>query len=99
MKGKEFVLESRPAGWANVTAAGLKTGSWRTLRPVVDTDTCTGCGTCESYCPENTIYVADPDGKACVDFDYCKGCGVCSNECPFDAIEMRPEAEYVGKGG
>jgi 2-oxoacid:acceptor oxidoreductase delta subunit (pyruvate/2-ketoisovalerate family) len=99
MKGKEFVLESRPAGWANVTAAGLKTGSWRTLRPVVDTDICTGFGTCESYCPENTIYVADPDGKACVDFDYCKGCGVCSNECPFDAIEMRPEAEYVGKGG
>lgn len=63
-----------------------KTGSWRTFKPIINVEVCTGCGTCSMFCPESTIYkVAD---KYAIDYDYCKGCGICANECPVKAIEM-----------
>ncbi len=67
-----------------------KTGTWRTTRPVVDLEKCTGCYVCWLYCPENTI-VKTGDGKVAIDYDYCKGCGVCAEVCPFKAIRMVEE--------
>jgi len=70
-----------------------KTGSWRTIRPIVDQETCINCGICWKVCPDVAIFVEDEG--AVVDYDYCKGCGICAEECPVDAIEMEKEENYV----
>jgi len=70
-----------------------KTGDWAYMLPVVDKDKCTGCTTCNPFCPEAAIsmkpYKKDQKDKADVDYDFCKGCGVCSTICPVKAITMR----------
>jgi 2-oxoisovalerate ferredoxin oxidoreductase delta subunit len=66
-----------------------KTGSWRTVRPVIDYKKCTSCYTCWKFCPEVSIKIKD--GKVEIDYDYCKGCGICANECPKEAITMTLE--------
>ncbi|MBS3817435.1 MAG: 2-oxoacid:acceptor oxidoreductase family protein [Candidatus Thermoplasmatota archaeon] len=70
-----------------------KTGSWRTMRPIVDLDTCINCGECWKYCPDVAIFVEDEG--AVVDLDFCKGCGICAERCPVDAIDMEKEEKYV----
>lgn len=69
-----------------------KTGAWRTYKPDVDFNKCTGCGICVRLCPEGIMKlcpVKDFDKpKAVIDYDYCKGCGICFSECPFKAIDF-----------
>lgn len=67
-----------------------ETGSWRSLKPVVDAEKCTGCGLCWLYCPEPAITKGKP---AIIDYRYCKGCGICANECPVKAITMVEEGQ------
>ena len=55
---------------------------------VIDTDACTGCGTCEERCPTDAIKIND-DGVATVDESSCFGCGVCSRFCPETAISLK----------
>ena len=64
------------------------TGSWRSMRPVIDEEKCTGCGICWKFCPEACIR---PDEKPKIDLDYCKGCGICQEECPAGAISFVEE--------
>ena len=66
-----------------------KTGSWRSLKPVVNKSKCIKCGRCWTYCPDNAIKV-EKDGAE-VDYDYCKGCGICALECPVKCISMEKE--------
>lgn len=66
-----------------------RTGSWRTERPVLDKDKCTGCRLCWLFCPESCI----ADETFAIDYAYCKGCGICATECPTDAIGMEREGE------
>lgn len=72
-----------------------KTGSWRTLRPIIQADKCLcvksgkpSCFYCWLYCPEGMIKRTIPPE---IDYDYCKGCGMCAHECPTKAILMVPE--------
>ena len=72
-----------------------KTGSWRTLRPVINLEKCVvvklgkpTCHQCWLYCPEAVISRTIPPK---IDLDYCKGCGICSEICPSKAIGMVPE--------
>lgn len=78
---------------AVITDAGSskknKTGSWRSLNPVIDREKCTGCRICEKFCPDNAAKVID--NKAEIDYDYCKGCGICVTECPVKCIIMEKE--------
>lgn len=67
----------------------LNTASWRTFRPVIDSEKCKQCGTCLKYCPVNSV--KKTDGKIWIDYSYCKGCGICREECPFDAIDWTEE--------
>ena len=67
-----------------------ETGSWRSLKPVIDEKKCTGCGLCWLYCQDASITEGKPPK---IDYKYCKGCGICANECPVKAIEMVPEGE------
>jgi len=78
----EVVREKTPAG---------SRADWRTFRPVVDTEKCTGCRMCWVYCPEHCIDMVRDNSV--IDFVYCKGCGICVEECPVDAIEMKSESE------
>lgn len=77
---------------AIITNAGSslknKTGSWRTLKPIV-TDKCKACGICMKFCPDGAITIVN--GKARINYDYCKGCGICVLECPNKAVFMQKE--------
>ncbi len=66
-----------------------KTGSWRTLYPLVDKKKCIGCKICQKFCPDSCIQIIN--GKSVIDLDYCKGCGICEVECPVKAIRMEEE--------
>ncbi|MHA1143526.1 MAG: 4Fe-4S binding protein [Candidatus Helarchaeota archaeon] len=75
-----------------------KTGSWRTLCPILHEEKCltvkTGkltCLRCWLYCPEACIIRKIPPQ---IDYDYCKGCSVCAEVCPVDAIEIVEESKF-----
>jgi len=54
---------------------------------MVDTDLCSGCGTCSQNCQFSAITVQN--GVAVVDQDLCMGCGVCVALCQQDAITLQ----------
>ncbi|OPZ61105.1 MAG: Pyruvate synthase subunit PorD [Deltaproteobacteria bacterium ADurb.Bin510] len=73
-----------------------RTGSWRVLRPILDTALCIpakrgkeACFTCWMYCPDGVISRTIPPA---IDLEYCKGCGICAEECPAQAIRMVSES-------
>ncbi len=68
-------------------ASEYLTGSWKTMKPVVDEEKCTKCAQCWTFCPDAAIYQRE-DEIYVANLDYCKGCGICANICPVDAIEM-----------
>jgi pyruvate ferredoxin oxidoreductase gamma subunit len=83
---------SAPTIHAAATSVLVKTGLWRTQRPVIDFDHCKGCWwICSSYCPDGAINVVD--AKPVIDYDHCKGCMVCVAQCPSHAIEAIPEKQ------
>jgi NAD-dependent dihydropyrimidine dehydrogenase PreA subunit len=65
------------------------------LREIIEIDEakCTGCGDCETGCPEGALRVID--GKArLVGESLCDGLGACIGNCPYGAITVtRREAE------
>lgn len=54
----------------------------------IDTDACTGCGTCVEWCPTEAIALND-EGLAQRDESACLGCGVCARFCPEAAISLK----------
>ncbi len=72
-----------------------KTGSWKTMKPVVISEKCIGCGKCWLFCPENCINEIIKNKKKIfeADLDYCKGCGICAEVCPVKAIIMKEDEE------
>lgn len=72
--------------------ATIRTGEWRLLRPVFDSEKCIKCGMCAIYCPTGCVKVID--NVYIPDYEYCKGCGICGNECPVYAIKMNKEEEF-----
>ena len=70
---------------ARITELGQR-GKGSALVAVVDSEKCTGCGTCEEVCPIGAIAV---DDIAQVDPEKCDGCGQCVPECPQDALSLR----------
>lgn len=64
--------------------------------PEINTEKCTGCGTCIEGCPTSAVEVID--GKAAIvrpeDCNYCTDCeALCPSaaiECPFEIILKRP---------
>ncbi|MEW5937097.1 MAG: 4Fe-4S binding protein [Candidatus Thermoplasmatota archaeon] len=68
----------------------VKTGFWRTFRPVLDPEKCIKCYLCWKFCPDVSVKIGE-DSYPCFDYEHCKGCGICSHECPKNAIEMALE--------
>jgi pyruvate ferredoxin oxidoreductase gamma subunit len=90
---------SAPVIHAGLTSVKVKTGLWRTLRPVIDYERCVRCWwVCSSFCPDGCIAVTE-DGLPEIDYDHCKGCMVCVAQCPPHAIEAVPEHEAQQKEG
>ena len=87
VKGRDMV---QPMAWKPLKGMA-NASAWRTQRPVVSLETCTGCLLCWKFCPDAAITIRD-DGKVAFDLAACKGCGVCMEECPVDAIHMEVEA-------
>src|SRR6266849_5879895 len=59
----------------------FKKFSTRTMRPVVDFDTCIKCTLCWLQCPDSCFDVT-PDGLYDANMQACCGCGVCEAVCP-----------------
>ena len=93
---------SAPAIHAAATSVKVKTGLWRTLRPVIDYEHCNRCWwVCSTFCPDGAINV-DESGQPHIDYEHCKGCMVCVAQCPPHAIsaisEQDAQAEAVTGG-
>jgi uncharacterized Fe-S center protein len=56
-------------------------------QPVIDRETCTGCGICVKYCAHDAIHL-DRDRKAVIDYGRCVGCGQCVALCQYDGAVM-----------
>lgn len=77
------------------TSVQVKTGLWRTMRPVIDYDRCHRCWMCSAFCPDGAIAVSD--GTPHIDYDHCKGCLICVAQCPYHA--MLALAEHMAIAG
>jgi len=81
---------SAPTIHAAATSVKVKTGLWRTQRPIIDYAHCNRCWwICSSYCPDGAIDVEE--ATPVIDYDHCKGCLICVAQCPTHAIEAIPE--------
>lgn len=84
---------SAPTIYAAANSIEVRTGLWRTLRPVIDYEHCNRCWwVCSSFCPDGAIDVGE-DGTPAIDYDHCKGCMICVAQCPPHAIEAIPEQQ------
>lgn len=69
----------------------VRTGLWRTMRPVIDYAICHRCSwVCSTLCPDSAIRVL-VDGRPEIDYDHCKGCLICVSVCPPHAIRAIAE--------
>lgn len=64
----------------------VKTGEWRTRKPVVIGNLCKKCRKCVEYCPDVAIHIGEFSAE--IDYYYCKGCGICREVCTYMAIEI-----------
>ena len=77
----------------------FKKFSTRTMRPVVDFNTCIKCTLCWLQCPD-TCFDVTPDGLYDANMEACCGCGVCEAVCPVpDCVTMVNEAEFDNNDG
>jgi pyruvate ferredoxin oxidoreductase delta subunit len=67
----------------------------RTMRPVVDFDTCIKCTLCWLHCPDSCFDVT-PENLYDANMQACCGCGVCEAVCPVkDCVTMVNETEFA----
>jgi len=66
------------------------------LKPAINTQDCTGCGTCTFMCPEKAIILENDKIK--ILWDICNLCGACVGACPSDLIieEWKGQKIFVG---
>lgn len=90
-----IIVEARKLGERN---PDYKTSSDRTMRPVVNFDTCIKCRQCWLDCPDECFDITE-EGFHPVNYDYCTGCGICAQVCPVeDCIVMVNDLEFIEEG-
>ena len=85
-------------GWEGGYVPGrnetFKKFSTRTMRPVINFETCTKCTLCWQQCPD-TCFDITPDGLYDANMEACCGCGVCEEVCPVkECITMINEEGF-----
>jgi pyruvate ferredoxin oxidoreductase delta subunit len=94
MAGKQEV-PGRDGGYVPARNPTFKKFSTRTMRPVVNFDTCTQCKICWLQCPD-TCFDITPDGFYDANMEACCGCGVCEAVCPVShCITMVNEEAFT----
>lgn len=89
----EPAATSAPDVRAQLTSLAVRTGLWRTMRPVLHPDRCHRCTwVCSTFCPDGAIHV-DAAGYPEIDYDHCKGCLVCVAVCPPHALAAIAERD------
>ena len=63
-----------------------------TAKPSINLEKCTGCATCEQWCPQEAISMESD--IAVIDSTLCIGCGQCLAMCRFDAVKYNWGATY-----
>jgi len=91
-------VKAEVPGWTGGYRPGrnptFKKFATRTMRPVVDFDTCTKCTVCWLQCPDSCFDVT-PTGHYDANLEACCGCGVCEAVCPVkDCITMVNEQAF-----
>jgi pyruvate ferredoxin oxidoreductase delta subunit len=106
--GEGIAIPCIPAGGAVDDPTSHASGGWRpdrnptfkkyttrTMRPVVNFDTCIKCTLCWLQCPDSCFDVT-PEGLYDANMQACCGCGVCEAVCPVkDCVTMVNEAEFT----
>jgi pyruvate ferredoxin oxidoreductase gamma subunit len=86
---------SSPSIHTGLTSVIVRTGLWRTMRPVIEYESCKHCWwVCSGSCPDGAISV-NAEGAPRIDYEHCKGCLTCVGVCPSHAIVTIPEHEAV----
>ena len=87
-----IIVEARRPGERNPY---YKKYGARTMRPVVNFDTCIKCTMCWLDCPDECFEVT-PEGHYEVVYEACIGCGICAQVCPVkDCIVMVDELKFT----
>ena len=81
------VRQDNVEGWEGGYVPGrldtFKKYATRTMRPVINFDTCVKCTLCWLQCPDSCFDIS-PDGLYDANMEACCGCGVCEAVCPVD---------------
>ncbi|MBQ9444413.1 MAG: 4Fe-4S binding protein [Lachnospiraceae bacterium] len=81
--GEWFDLSKKPIERASFTFGGSK----KKTEGYFITDSCIGCGSCVSVCPQNCIRQDQVPFQ--IEQDHCLHCGNCMNACPVGAVVRR----------
>ncbi|MFQ5744889.1 MAG: 4Fe-4S dicluster-binding protein [Acidobacteriota bacterium] len=88
-------VEGWEGGYIPGRNATFKKFSTRTMRPVVNFDTCVKCTLCWLQCPDSCFDIT-PDGLYDANMEACCGCGVCEAVCPVDGCVTMVNEEAFG---
>jgi coenzyme F420 hydrogenase subunit beta len=74
----------------------------RTIKPVVKSGLCTGCGTCVGICPQNAMEMIIDQDKGVyiplVNEERCNDCGLCFRICPGHMVNFKHlSREFLGQ--
>jgi pyruvate ferredoxin oxidoreductase delta subunit len=93
-KGMEDPTTHATGGYRPDRNPTFKKFSTRTMRPVVNFDTCIKCTLCWLQCPDSCFDVT-PEGLYDANMQACCGCGVCEAVCPVkECVTMVNETEF-----
>jgi len=67
------------------------------MMPAINTEACSGCGTCTFMCPEKAIVLENEKIK--IIWDKCNLCGACVGTCPSDLITEEWKGYKIFVGG